>query len=114
MASAVDQVEAAHTPGPWEWNEANTRLSRSYPESFASVNVLVVHDARFKPSDADARLICAAPDLLEEAQQALDLITSFQGSFDDGGSEGAFTERLLAERVVKLRAAIAKATGASS
>lgn len=59
------------TPGPWEWN-AGGRLFHSLLEKFASENVLVVHDPIWRPSPEDARLIAAAPDLLEALQAMLE------------------------------------------
>lgn len=53
-------------------------------------------------SEADARLIAAAPDLLEALEDALEYMTDHWDEYDDCG------------KVAKARAAIAKARGGQS
>jgi hypothetical protein len=74
-----------HTPGPWTVD----RLCIQAPDG----NVALVNLAR--ASDADARLIAAAPDLLEAAK-----------AMTEPAGEIAYRERWMA-----LKAAIAKAEG---
>lgn len=65
-----------HTPGPWEWNTARTRMNddRGRPvlmdgEGIWDLCAPVMHgDAR---ADANARLIAAAPELLAALQKAV-------------------------------------------
>ena len=118
-------MEAKHTPGPWRLDYQGVYgKSGVYCDDplFAGHTLAGVHfppiyergetaPQAFAIAEANAHLIAAAPDLLEEAQQALDLIVGLQGAFDDGSSEGQFTERVLAERAMKLRAAISRAHG---
>lgn len=91
-----------HTQGPWEvfhdvdlWPQVvgcGKIIANVNPESF---NVGVA-DLVEMPSDANARLIAAAPELLEVAEGIL---------ADD------MLQHLPAEYIAKVRAAIAKATG---
>lgn len=78
-----------HTPGPWNVNDERGIDGNIYIEDALGV-VAIVTD------EANARLIAAAPELLEVAQGIL---------ADD------MLQYLPAEYVSKVRAAIAKATG---
>ncbi len=83
---------AKHTPGPWE-------LHTSPYLKFATVVIAdVAHEIRSELSEHDARLIAAAPDLLEALQEML-----LQHGVRRGNGASALA-----------RAAIAKATGAQS
>jgi hypothetical protein len=70
--------EIKHTPGPWEW--VGHDLESNYPGHFESVIEATVDCAthcyggcvKLKISDADARLISAAPDMT----MALELIAA--------------------------------------
>lgn len=107
-------MSARHTPGPWtvDWPEEDGSL--------AMIEGPIVRGAEGQPvaevlsigldassghydvhADADARLIAAAPDLLEVAQEAEDLLAYY--GYDMTGEEQALYDRL--------RAAIARATG---
>lgn len=97
----MPNTRTEHTPGPWEWR--NGRLFRSYPETFASVNIFVIHDDRWMPRPDDARLIAAAPDLLAALESLLNDLSA-----DD--EEGLFEH---SETVIRARTAIAKARGAA-
>lgn len=78
-----------HTPGPWLMCESATHVTVTNAHGDA-----VFHDDKRIPGVmADARLIAAAPDLLE----ALRFVLKYEGM-------GAVTEATV-------RAAIAKATG---
>lgn len=59
-------METQHTPGPWY--EAGTGDHQGLIISEANASVAVTYDKK------DARLIAAAPDLLNAAKLALDLI----------------------------------------
>lgn len=94
-----------HTPGPWEWNTARTRMNddRGRPvlmdgEGIWDLCAPVMHgDAR---ADANARLIAAAPELLAALEGFLD----FEGCTYPN-------EDNVAEAYAAARAAIAKAGG---
>jgi hypothetical protein len=102
-------MDAKYTPGPWNIGSSDLPVSRmsihckGHKDSCHSTVALMVsrgvigisHDEEF----ANARLIAAAPDLLDVAQAILaeDML-----------------QYLPAEFVAKVRAAIAKATGEQS
>ena len=88
---------SAHTLGPWQF-KANISSVAVYDEKGASIARLPVADASSKPrAIADARLIAAAPDLLEALEIAREALCDLP---------------LMDPRTVAIRAAIAKATGA--
>lgn len=82
---------SGHTPGPWT-------VERDGPNRRWLVNgddfAVATCDGAIRRQEADARLIAAAPDLLNALRDMLD------GTGD-----------ITAERVGRARAAIAKATG---
>lgn len=86
-------MNAMHTPGPWHV-DPDASICVSGPDG----NVALMNLARPKAvSEANARLIASAPELLAVARKALDAWTG-------DGPPIALDE---------LRAAIAKATGAA-
>jgi hypothetical protein len=89
--------EHKHTPGPWEIQKADDAYC------IASIGHLVIMPVAGKVkhdnSEADARLIAAAPELLEALEAMLE-------AYDDG--VGKDWERPY---WLKAHAAIAKATG---
>jgi hypothetical protein len=95
-------MKANHTPGPWHLSnlaangEQEISISRSYESGGASV--AVVESSRdHSRLLADARLIAAAPDLLEALEELL--------------ADRYLADPINADRMKKARAAIAKATG---
>lgn len=80
-------METKHTPGPWRYDYAP-----GYCGELLAANGTTLAEFVTEPSEANARLIAAAPDLLEA------LIDIAEKSTDAGAIECA-------------RAAIAKATG---
>ena len=98
--------EAKHTPGPWMFVPAGGVAWNEYPiVQRQSAGGFQVVDADKERATADARLIAAAPELLE-ALQALMIIN------DEGGPFGG---EIYLDRVDRAwdnaRAAIAKARG---
>ncbi|MCC0353265.1 hypothetical protein LJG15_24610 [Pseudomonas aeruginosa] len=51
-----------HTPGPWQWSHG--RLLHNVPGEYSDT-ILDIQDKVWRPTEEDARLIVAAPDLLE-------------------------------------------------
>lgn len=94
-----------HTAGPWHMSEQTERdglpsiLIHGMPEGMLAI-VRVGHQGGYY-GDANARLIAAAPDLLEMAKWAEAAIAPF--SKDPAEKSG----------IARLRAAIAKAEGRS-
>jgi len=107
------------TPGPWRVEERRDQCGRVTPPYFA----VVIDDRRViadtlnaddvflsDETEANARLVAAAPDLLAVAKDWLD---HFDCLTDDSDSPEikAMYLRLHGKRVEATRAAIAKATG---
>lgn len=111
-------MSAQHTPGPWEsvkedgdeWWFGGTGgrqicIRAVGGKSWESFAVLGAEEAETE-ADANARLIAAAPELLEALRSAVHLYTQYglvSGAPVDGISGGQW--------VNEARAAIAKATG---
>ena len=86
-------TELQHTPGPWEWRTNQNGSVNIFGEDGCRA---ILCDAFLINQEGNARLIAAAPDLLEVSERILapDMI-----------------DYLPAEYVAKVRAAIAKAIG---
>lgn len=65
-----------YTPGPWAWSGAQLLAERDRH----SETVLIA--AQFEPSDADARLIAAAPEMFEALKHALSTMENVDGEND--------------------------------
>ena len=87
---------AKHTPGPWY---ATTMGKAGWVDVFAHGVDIPIASTRHQDQEANARLIAAAPELLEALQSVLDNCLD---------SEGLCTAH------AKARAAIAKATGGAA
>lgn len=59
----------SYTPGPWQWS--NGRLLHNVPGEYSDT-ILDIQDKVWRPTEEDARLIAAAPDLLEGLKKALE------------------------------------------
>lgn len=115
-------AKAKHTPGPWQvkndYDERHIVIANidgeSFPDGTTSYSYDFVCDtyggdcesASRDVANANARLIAAAPELLERAADLIAIIADFDGDYSDP----AFIEamELLADET---RTAIAKATG---
>jgi hypothetical protein len=99
-----------HTPGPWEYLATNANTLNDYTRTiFATVGECVAHvetnDDDGKPTEkgeANARLIAAAPELLE----ALEAVLRF-----DANMPGEYKHDVTL--AIKVRKAISKATNAT-
>jgi hypothetical protein len=98
------EVAAKHTPGPWDVSEVRPLTDRgeTYMVLGGGFDFGLVADVTLEP---DARLIAAAPDLLEAAQNALGLLDTPLARRRH--AEDPFFEAVVAS----LREAHAKATG---
>lgn len=91
-----------HTPGPWQWTQHFDPTISIYKDGFGQIARL--YDSSAGTGKANARLIAAAPDLLEALR-----ICATQSTGPDWTPEQA-----LAFIKQHARAAIAKATGGAA
>ena len=116
--------EAKHTPGPWVLETLRTSCGichkvgpfpgRHDNDEPRHACLYADYPSKHNPADAEleanARLIAAAPDLLEALIKYMDAIDMFDKASKDGiNYHGAVGNRLATEEIA--RAAIAKATG---
>lgn len=114
---------AKHTNGPWEIRDVagtGKMFSIMSPNTIPEGQCLIAQLPRtfgtenLRTQEADARLIAAAPDLLEACKFALDsYISSMSSDYDFPGSRWIDRDGPTDPTVVSLRAAIAKAEGVS-
>ena len=96
-----------HTPGPWETYGDDKSDIR--PATKAGKNRIIAQCPGYKTErQANARLIAAAPDLLEALQRAVACGIVPTTSVLDGGA-ASYSEQVRTADAI--RAAIAKATG---
>lgn len=99
-------MTAAHTSGPWAVL-LNPMSSDSITAADCRICDMPGWDAEYVDEEiANARLIAAAPDLLEELDNCLDLLNT---CFPD-----AAVDSCIGAAIIKARAAIAKATRGSA
>jgi endonuclease III len=91
-----------HTPGPWNYDRSGYSLYVNSGREL--VTALSMDGKRLETSEANARLIAAAPDLLDVAKEAN---AELERLNDPRGFVSMRQERIME----KARAAIAKATG---
>ncbi|MFU3915757.1 hypothetical protein ACM7I9_09450 [Pseudomonas aeruginosa] len=82
----------SYTPGPWQWS--NGRLLHNVPGEYSDT-ILDIQDKVWRPTEEDARLIAAAPELLDALVNLLPLISPLKAE---------------SQQVANASAAIAKAT----
>ena len=97
-----------HTPGPWQVDPRadNHVIAASRPICSVSYSNTADTEGTRAENAATARLIAAAPDLLEALKVATDLIESHTGH-----SKIINWQHAAGRRLPELRAAIAKAKG---
>ncbi len=88
-----------HTPGPWQWTQHFDPTISIYKNGFGQIARL--YDSSAGTGKANARLIAAAPDLLDALEDLLHEV----------GFGRVITETTAS---TKARAAIAKATGGAA
>lgn len=86
-----------HTPGPWQWTQHFDPTISIYKDGFGQIARL--YDSSAGTGKANARLIAAAPDLLDALIEIV--------SADDA-------HELTQKHIESARAAIAKATGGAA
>lgn len=111
-------MNAKHTPGPWRVTGAMTkyveaRIRDGWVQEVAAVGPTEKDHGYGPQQEANARLIAAAPDLLE----ALESVWLWMENQADGQSKGGhatFDLMMLREQRDIARIAIAKATGGAA
>jgi hypothetical protein len=110
MSNATKTV--SHTPGPWTFDAhpiGNNGISHAvYDESAAALPIAGV-SRLLGAGEANARLIAAAPDLLEQTLKMTELLEKLYGE-----GEAAWYAPVIQEHCINARAAIARATGGKS
>ncbi len=115
-----EQKAAKHTPGPWVWyseDQSMATLCRMSGDAFGAINLkceawltrfsdLEAHvlSVCYTAKPADARLIVAAPDLLDACKRCIELLETLEAKALIG-DEGCLWP------VEIMRAAISKAEG---
>ncbi len=102
---------AKHTPGPWKWWTSNSWKRLMHENTGATIRILelcVCSDGHpdLYVSEANARLIASAPDLLGALEKIVDM--NVQYCIDKYGDASRADSMACVEIA---RAAIAKATG---
>lgn len=97
-----------HTPGPWTVNAYNEIESGAV--RICSVDIEETNAGlNGGEGQANARLIAAAPDLLEELRAVEQHLHAYVEAIEEGGGSASKSS----ERLASVRAAIAKATEAA-
>ena len=113
MAEGVVMSKTKFTPGPWRYWPCRVD-SNAAPPMYDFVQFANQHDHVFRAplkylSEADARLIAAAPDMYEELECARDVFRFYQSHHEfKGGTEKAIRNKEIADRIDRL---LAKARG---
>ena len=108
---SLEDVQMKHTPGPWYVETVPTSIGHCHKIQPVNACLYVDYrgiratDPKTAVAEANARLIAAAPELLEALEKMLHEATKI-GAFDEDA------ERRLEQRpeFIQARAAIAKAT----
>lgn len=99
-----------HTPGPWNYDRSGYSLYVNSGREL--VTALSMDGKRLETSEANARLIAAAPDLLEALKEAT---SALEWRWERVANRAApVHETAIQEAYNQARAAIAKATGEKS
>lgn len=112
-----DQSMSKHTPGPWRFNKRDEMDVAIWGSDGFTIcgDVYVIADVSFPEKndaygheEANARLIAAAPDLLEALEAAIEHGLVPKSSASEGGAMRHVSQVKCADQI---RAAIAKAKG---
>jgi len=107
--------KTAHTPGPWEFGKDRRWLFRDDLKAdgnFSSSTILKINDDAFRPSEADAHLIAAAPDMYAELDVRVGDLVMLRKAIEAGDPKAEILIR-IDDMLRETRAVIAKAEGRS-
>jgi len=113
-ASPVEPTVMQHTPGPWHWEADEVKGDPTgrvrYQVTALGKTVTRVYYSSFEGgptnAEADAKLIAAAPELLEALRK-------FRDQFDAFDPSSKASRHAMRMTLIDCDAAIAKATGAA-
>jgi hypothetical protein len=72
----MTQTAQQHTPGPWKFISTSTRFELNDAENFPVLRI----NGGMVPTEANAKLIAAAPELLQELRGAWLMLHAWLGS----------------------------------
>lgn len=98
--------EAKHTPGPWQWTQHFDPTISIYKDGFGQIARL--YDSSVGTGKANARLIAAAPDLLEALKTLVPMLDEWHKEHP------AHVGDKEPHAIKAASAAIAKATGGAA
>jgi hypothetical protein len=99
-----------YTPGPWGWTyDGSSTYSVGRAEDPQGFRVACIYDRRDDRGMANARLIAAAPDLLEMLQRCAELLDDYSDIRD--GDDGTPRPNRAMSLLQDVEAVIAKAEG---
>ncbi len=105
-------VLAQHTPGPWTYSDDGLGFSVHHIHDDAKGRVVAKTRERFDGDEANARLIAAAPEMLDALRDILPAAEwELESLRDQESDESEKAARILAKNIAKARAAISRATG---
>ena len=109
-------MSAQHTPGPWVYRRSFDSSARrdiwtAADETGHRELVATIPDADGDHINADARLIAAAPDLLRELQNCVNVLSLALPLFDDESTDDKDSREEVGSVLDAARDALAKAMG---
>lgn len=99
-----------HTPGPWK------KYDSAFPQFFVTTDGKDIckvssEDVSMLEAEANARLIAAAPDLIEALEKMVEYAHQYSGRERSQSAAMEIVETPISDDVAAARAAIAKARG---
>lgn len=88
-----------HTPGPWHYTKREDDSIGVFDNSYGTaegIRVAEIEMSNDRPSEANAKLISAAPDLLEACQALMKAISGMQW-YDEVGDAIKLVEAAIAK-----------------
>ena len=92
----------SHTPGPWDIQSSRTTVTVRSASSGEVISSWYAGHPTGTVTHANARLIAAAPELLEVVKRCTEAFGDFQKTFDKLGQPVLVTACAMVEKVCKL------------